>query len=111
MIIVYDYQIIQKDAYYYVKPKFRPVCENCGAPFMVRGSKKRYLIMETGEKKCFQLRQLYCRNCRQTHLECPNIIMPYKHYSKSAIISALSDKNTDCSAENSTIHRWKSEWK
>lgn len=50
VIVVYDYQIIQKGAYYYVKSKYKPVCASCNALLTVRGSKKRYLIMETGEK-------------------------------------------------------------
>ena len=111
MIIVYDYKIIQKGDCYYVKTVSRSICQQCKSPLRVRGSKRRYLITETGEKKCFQLRQLYCEKCQKTQIECPSIIVPYKHYSASAIKNAVSNQNAECSAENSTIQRWKSECK
>lgn len=110
MIMVYDYEIIQKDTYYYIKSGTKPTCTQCKAPLMVRGSKKRYLITESGEKICFHLKQLYCRNCHKIHLECPSIIVPYKHYSQKAIIGAISHTCNCCGAENSTIQRWKAEW-
>jgi hypothetical protein len=59
------------------------------------------------------LRRLRCEDCKELHTELPDIIQPYKHYDSAAIQSVLdgSEDSDTCVADNSTIHRWKSEFK
>ena len=109
MIIVRDYQIVRKGGYYCVKTSGQPRCTQCSAPLKVRGSKRRYLITDTGLRERFRLRQLYCDNCHRTHIEYPDIMVPHKHYSLETIRNALQNDNSDCIAENSTIYRWRME--
>jgi hypothetical protein len=109
VIIVRDYQIVQKDGCYCVKTSKLQRCARCNTRLRVRGSKRRYVIMDTGIRKCFRLRQLYCEKCHRTHIEYPDIIVPYKHYSAKTIEDALQEEHLECTAENSTIYRWRVE--
>ncbi len=109
MVIVCDYQIVQKNGCYCVKASKQPRCIQCNAPLRVRGSKRRYLIMDAGDRKCFRLRQLYCVNCHRTHIEYPDIMIPHKHYASKVIQDALLNDDSGCVAENSTIYRWRVE--
>ncbi len=110
MVIVYDYEIVKKENRYYIKARKPALCSICHRRLRVRGSKKRYMITESGEKLAFQLRRLCCEYCGKTHIEFPNIMVPHKHYSYAAIKNAMKSPYSDCGAENSTIQRWRSEW-
>jgi len=64
------------------------------------------------EVRRFLLRRLLCPICGKIHRELPDIIQPYKHY-ESDVIQSVIDDNEDakkCSADDSTIRRWKSEF-
>ena len=45
---------------------------------------------------------------RDEDLELPDIMVPHKHYSRSAIIDTINGER-NCSAEQSTIYRWNRE--
>lgn len=111
MIILTKYQIITRDNIYYVMSKEPRICPDCQGPLKVRDSKRRQIILATGEVRVFRLRRLKCPACGRLHLELPDLFMPYKHYSRNAIQQALSGSLAFCSAENSTIYRWNKERK
>lgn len=87
------------------------VCPLCQGQMKVRDSKRRQIILASGETRIFRLRRLKCKNCGHLHLEMPDLFVPYKHYSRDAIEQALYGSHSFCSAENSTIYRWNKEWK
>jgi hypothetical protein len=45
------------------------------------------------------------------HTVIPNIIQPYKHYDSLAIQGVISGGGDDCAADNSTMYRWRKEFK
>lgn len=105
MIILNQYHIINKNGVYYAVSEKTHCCPFCGGAFIVRDSKKRYLIRADGDVQTFQLRRLKCKNCGILHLELPDLFLPYKHYSREVISGVLPY----CPAENSTIYRWNKE--
>lgn len=111
MIILNNYQIVNRDNMYYAVSKEPRICPYCQGHMKVRDSKRRQVILATGEVRTFRLRRLKCRTCGHLHLELPDLFVPYKHYSRDAIEQALKGSLTFCSAENSTIYRWNKERK
>lgn len=77
----------------------------------MRDSKIRYLRRDDGSKETYSLRRLLCRECGKLHTELPDKIQPYKHYASDVIEAELDESRKDCPADNSTISRWKSEFK
>lgn len=58
-----------------------------------------------------RIRRLVCSSCGRIHSELPDIVQPFKHYAAEVIQQALEGKQDLCPAEDSTIHRWISEFK
>ena len=110
MIILKNYSVVKKNDYYYIISKKNSICPKCNNILKVHDNKKRKIISIDGKVYVFKLRRLKCKNCKTLHIELPDIIIPYKKYSKDAIESALFNKKTSCYAENSTIYRWKKEY-
>ena len=106
MLIIKDYEIRKYRKTYYIISKEKLKCPYCNNELKVRDSRKRHLILNN-EKCEFNLRRLKCVNCKKIHIELPDIIIPYKRYSKEMIKSAVFYEYTNCQAENSTIYRWK----
>lgn len=73
----------------------------------VRDSRKRLVKDSAGKIYNFSLRRLKCPKCGSIHLELPDFIEPNKHYSKLTIERAVNEEIDYCSADNSTIARWK----
>lgn len=109
MIILKKYRLITKNDLYYAKSADRPVCPLCGGALKVRDSKRRQVILPTGETRTFLLRRLKCTACGTLHQEMPDLFVPNKHYSREVIDKALSGGRSCCPAENSTIYRWSRE--
>jgi uncharacterized protein YbaR (Trm112 family) len=87
-------------------------CPLCNGELFYRDSKLRKLKDILGEVLRLFVRRLRCQVCKKLHTELPSIIQPYKHYDSNAIQSVL-DGSVDasaCSADNSTIRRWKAEF-
>jgi len=109
MIILKNYEVQTKNGAHYAKSKEPRKCPLCEGNMFVRDSKCRRVILSTGEELTFRLRRLKCKKCRTLHVELPDLLVPYKHYSRDAIEQALSGTLTFCPAENSTIYRWSKE--
>lgn len=82
-------------------------CPDCGGQLKVRDSKRRIVKDETGEQYIFMLRRLYCSQCKKLHTEMPDFMEKFKHYSKNVIESVLNGECDFCTADDSTIRRWK----
>ena len=80
----------------------------CGGEMKIRDSKRRKVIFADGTVDTFVLRRYKCTVCGRVHLELPDIMVPHKHYSRSAIIDTINGER-NCSAEQSTIYRWNRE--
>lgn len=110
MIIIKDYQLIQKDnSDYYVRSREECVCPHCQGRFKVIGSRRRVIYREDGSKERLIIRRLRCMECKKISHELPDLVVPYKRYDAEVILHALDDTKTDkyCPAEECTIYRWK----
>ena len=85
-------------------------CPLCSGELLYRDSRLRMLKDFLGELSYFYVRRLRCQTCKKIHTELPSIIQPYRHYSSAAIQSVLDGNEPGCAADNSTIHRWKTEF-
>ena len=109
MIILTKYHIYAKNNTYYIISQESQICPKCNGHLKVRDSKRRKVILATDEEQIFLLRRLKCTSCGALHVELPDLFLPYKHYSKAIIESAVTGSKTACPAENSTIYRWNKE--
>lgn len=109
MIILTKYRIYVKNSLYYILSQETPVCPKCMGKLKVRDSKRRKVILSADEEQTFLLRRLKCTSCGALHVELPDLLLPYKHYSRAIIESAATGPMTACPAENSTIYRWNKE--
>ena len=96
---------------YYIIPKETIPCPICNGPLRVRDVKPRKAKEANGEINIYYLRRLKCYNCGSMHLELPDLLIPHKHYTRSAIEGTLAGTISSCIAENSTIYRWNLEQK
>ena len=85
----------------------KAICSACGGAVTVRDSRKRQIKDSNGNIYLFRLRRLYCPECKQIHLEIPDIIAPNKHYAADTIQKAITGAIDYCAADNRTIARWK----
>ena len=85
-----------------------PKMDGLSATMKIRDSKRRKVIFADGTVDTFVLRRYKCTVCGRVHLELPDIMVPHKHYSRSAIIDTINGER-NCSAEQSTIYRWNRE--
>ena len=109
MIIAYDYFIEQdiKTEVYRVKGRFAAYCPDCRRLLTGYDTRRRTVIGDDGKPVVFLLRRLRCSECEKLHLEIPDFIAPYKHYSAETIRHALLEGGGSCPADDSTIRRWK----
>ena len=108
MIVLKDYTIKEQNGIYYIITSSTPNCPDCGGELKTRDSKKRKLISSDGTVNTFALRRYKCRGCGRVQMEFPDIMVPHKHYSRSAIIDTINGEQ-NCAAEQSTIYRWNRE--
>ncbi len=66
-------------------------CPCCEGDLFVRGTCRRQAINSAGSKVQYQLRVLQCRDCRRTHRELPDPLVPYKRYDGEAITYIEND--------------------
>lgn len=111
MVILTNYHVRSENGINYIVSKERPMCPNCGGVLRPRDRTPRKVIDADGETTTYYLRRLRCRDCDASHLALPDFIVPHKRYSKQAIEMALTDANSSCVAELSTIQRWHKEMK
>ena len=72
-------------------------CPCCEGDLFVRGTCRRQAINSAGSKVQYQLRVLQCRDCRRTHRELPDPLVPYKRYDGEAIMYIENDpSNAPC---------------
>jgi len=72
-------------------------CPCCEGALYVRGTCRRQAINSAGDKVQYQLRVLQCRDCRRTHRELPDPLVPYKRYDGEAITYIENDpSNAPC---------------
>ena len=81
----------------------KPTCPLCGLRLFSHGTCKRRVTTEDG-LEIHRLRVLKCRNCKRTHRELPDTIIPYKHYGRETISTIVAGK-AKCGYEDSTRYR------
>jgi len=85
-------------------------CPYCGGALRYRNSRERGLLNELQEKTLYLLRRLWCEGCSHLHTEIPVIIQPYRHYASSVIQDVLEGGGDACTADDSTIRRWRNDF-
>lgn len=108
MIIVKNYREFYNETRdYYVLRVYQQI--NCPACFSgqlrVSGRYRRYAIMDTGERITYSLRRYQCTECGRSHVELPDSIMPFMHYTSDAIQMCLAHPELS-PCERSTYNRW-----
>ena len=94
---------------FFVRSEEQILCPCCSGRLKVIGSRHRVYIDGTGEKNVLVIRRLRCLHCGQIHHELPDILVPYKRYSRDSIKAALSgNRHLTVPADESTIRRWRS---
>ena len=111
MVILTNYRVRSDNGINYIVSKERPPCPTCGGTLRPRARTPRKVIDADGETSTYLLRRLRCRDCDASHLALPDFIVPHKRYTRQAIEMAISDVNSSCVAELSTILRWRKEMK
>jgi len=109
MIIANDYRIEydEKAQAYRVKGRQAAYCPDCRHLLSGYDTRKRTVLGNDGTAFNFILRRLRCPHCGRMHLEIPDFIAPHKHYSAEVIQQALSQNQSFCPADDSTIRRWR----
>jgi len=104
----------KKTKLYSIKTDEVAACPLCGGALCYRDCKRRKLKSLIGDIRRFLLRRFRCQSegCKKLHTELPDIIQPYKHYESAAIQAVIDDSEeaAGCVADNSTIHRWNTEF-
>ena len=90
MVVSKNYKIKEQNGMYYIVPSSVPGCPQCGGEMKIRDSKRRKVIFADGTVDTFVLRRYKCTVCGRVHLELPDIMVPHKHYSRSAIIDTIT---------------------
>ena len=82
-------------------------CPSCDSRLKVRDSRLRKVIDSSGNTLVFSLPRLFCPQCKKLHILLPDIIKPFKSYSRLVIDNARAGQIMDCPADDSTIRRWR----
>ena len=103
--------IIEKPTYIYFdkRKNFTNAlsCPSCDSRLKVRDSRLRKVIDSSGNTLVFSLPRLFCQQCKKLHILLPDIIKPFKSYSRLVIDNARAGQIMDCPADDSTIRRWR----
>lgn len=106
MLIIYNYQTIDKGGFNSIVSMGPRLCPVCGGKMTVRDSRKRTVITAQGPR-IYRLRRLRCPVCCRIHLEIPSCILPYRRYSQRLVEQSIHGNTSGCPAKNSTIYRWR----
>jgi predicted RNA-binding Zn-ribbon protein involved in translation (DUF1610 family) len=82
-------------------------CPYCGGELLCRDHVTRGVIHADGTVETLLIRRMFCPDCGHLHRELPDFVQPFKHYASGVIETVLDGNNSVCSAENSTLSRWK----
>lgn len=102
-IIMGNYNWFYGNGVWSYENRDKPICPLCGSRLFSHGTCRRKSI----EEDCLEihhLRVLKCRNCKKTHRELPDTLVPYKHYGRK-LISAIVAGKAKCGYEESTRYR------
>lgn len=103
MIIMGSCNAFRKNGVWFYENCEKPTCPLCGSRLFSHGTCKRRVTTEDG-LEIHRLRVLKCRNCKRTHRELPDTIIPYKHYGRETISTIVAGK-AKCGYEESTRYR------
>ncbi len=110
MVIIYNYTVVRVNNQincYRIHAKGIVRCPNCNSLMSGYDTRKRKVLTSDGTKNIFLLRRLRCQVCNSYHLEVPDFIVPYKHYTQDTIAAVINGDESSCPADDSTIRRWK----
>lgn len=83
MVTISDYELKRrgKDGRIHVINRGKePVCPTCGRMLQYRDERPRVYKREVGERSVLYVRRLYCRYCRELHVELPDFLEKNKQY-------------------------------
>jgi len=99
-----------------IKEKELKVCSICGSPLKLFDRVTRIVRSEYGVVEHIKIRRFRCIECRKTHREVPDNLMPYKHYKKGIIEGFLNGSLTTDDLEYEdfpselTVNGWRKQY-
>ena len=109
MIIAYRYHVerVMDTEVFRIRNHDAPLCPDCGSLCSGYDTRSRRVIGDDGQTTIYRLRRVRCPVCDVLHIELPDFMRPRKHYAAAVIDNAVAGDGGDCSAENTTIWRWR----
>ena len=102
---------MNKVVFYFVKTSETSCCPICAGLLLMRGRRERVFIESNGRKVKLVIRRLYCDECRCTHHELADCIVPYKRHCAETIEKIILCKALDVPCETESIRRILLWWK
>ena len=84
-------------------------CPICGGDLAAYDRKTRKMNTRSSGITVLLLRRLRCRHCKKLHTELPDLLVPYKRYSRECIEDVLAQSRAgepDDERTRSKIRRW-----
>ena len=84
-------------------------CPICGGDLAAYDRKTRKMHTRSNGITVLLLRRLRCRHCKKLHTELPDLLVPYKRYSRECIEDVLAQSRAgepDDERTRSKIRRW-----
>jgi hypothetical protein len=91
MVNIAAYRRVAQGVFLFVVSGEVSICPNCGSALSVRSWRARMLIGSDGTKSVYQIRRLYCGQCRHLHHELPDCMVPYKRHCADTIEKAINN--------------------
>ena len=84
-------------------------CPECSDSLKYRDSRLRIRKVHGGGPDQLLIRRLKCIHCKHLHMELPDVLAPYKHYTTEVIEDVVVDSDdleTEADPCEATMHRW-----
>ena len=104
MIIVSQYELVVKGKIMEIHIKEQSFCPICTGNLLMHGTCVRKLRMPDKDME-LSLRVLYCPECKRTHRELPDLIIPYKRHCAQTYAEVYEVKREElaCNVDDKTI--------
>ncbi len=111
MIIIHRYLVERAEGaeVFRVRNLDAPLCPVCGSLCSGYDTRLRRMVGGDGSVAVYRIRRVRCPACAVLHHELPDFLRPRKRYAAAVITDALEGGGESCSAEASTMWRWRRE--
>jgi len=110
MVNITVYRLVVQGVFLFVVSGEVSICPDCNGALSVRSWRARMMIDGDGTKAVYQIRRLYCEQCRHLHHELPDCMVPYKRHCAETIEKAINGKPADAPLDDHALRRFKGWW-